>query len=147
MIIASLILLAVSAAYAQDATPLVTTAPTATVYIYRLRMIGGSKRRMTLSIDGERFAYLQNGRYWTVKLAPGEHVIADKKPDDNIKFSVVAGGVYYVRSEWAENGMLGFNANARFSIVGAETATGDVRRLKFGDDKEIQNRKIVLIKP
>ena len=26
-------------------------------------------------------------------------------------------------------------------------ARGDVRRLKFGDDKEIQNRKIVLIKP
>jgi hypothetical protein len=145
MILASLILLPVSAAYAQNAAPRVTTAPTATVHIYRLRVFAGSKRRMTLSLDGERFAYLQNGRYWTVRLAPGDHVIADKKPDDSIKFSVVAGGVYYVRCEWVESRLLGFNA--RFSIVGTETATGDVRRLKFGDDNEIQNRKIVLIKP
>ena len=74
MILASLILLPVSAAYAQNAAPRVTTAPTATVHIYRLRVFAGSKRRMTLSLDGERFAYLQNGRYWTVRLAPGDHV-------------------------------------------------------------------------
>jgi hypothetical protein len=145
MILAALVLLIASAAYAQDAAPRMATDPAATVYLYRLRVFQGSKRRMTLSLDGERFAYLQNGRYWTVKLAPGEHVVADKKPDDNIKFSVVAGGVYYVRCEWVESGLLGFNA--RFSIAGAETGAGDVRRLKFGDDKEIQNRKIILIKP
>jgi hypothetical protein len=88
---------------------------------------------MTLSLDGEYFAYLQNGRYWALKLPAGEHVIADKKPDDNIKFSVVAGGVYYVRGEWVESGLLGFNT--RFSIVDAETATGDVW-LKFGQGRD-----------
>ena len=78
MILAALVLLIASGPYAQDGAGQVATAPTATVYIYRLRMIVASKRRMTLSLDGERFAYLQNGRYWAVKLAPGEHVIADK---------------------------------------------------------------------
>jgi len=121
------------------------TEPTATVYIYRLRMFQGSKRKMTLSLDGEQFAYLQNGRYWAVKLPAGEHLIADKKPDDNIKFSVKAGDVYYVRGEWAENGLVGFNT--RFSIVGAETATGDLRRLKVGDLDKIKNHQIVLVKP
>ncbi len=79
-------------------------APIATVYIYRLRVLAASKRKMTLSVDGEQFAYLQNGRYWAVKLSPGEHVIADKNPNDHIKFSVSPGAVYYVRCEFVENG-------------------------------------------
>jgi hypothetical protein len=99
---------------------------------------------MTISLDGERFAYLQNGRYWAVRLPSGEHVIADKKPDDNIKFSVKAGETSYIHCEWAENGGLKFNA--RFSVADAETGASDVRRLKVGDAKEIQNHKILLVK-
>lgn len=114
----------------------------ATVYIYRLRQFQGSKRRMTLSLDGARFAYLQNGRYWKIKLSPGVHILSDKNADDNIKFTVVSGSASYIRGEWAENGLLGFNA--RFSVVDEETAVGDVRRLKPGDGKEIQNHGIDL---
>ena len=63
--VAALLILA-SAAFAQK-----PSAPEpATVYVYRLRMFQGSKRRMTLSLDGERFAYLQNGRYWALELGP-----------------------------------------------------------------------------
>jgi hypothetical protein len=50
--------------------------------IYRLRVIHGGGRRMTLSLNGERFAYLQNERHWALKLPPGEHVISDKNPED-----------------------------------------------------------------
>ena len=78
-------------------------------------------------------------------MTPGEHLIADKDPDNHIGFAVKSGSVYYIRGEWVENGLLGFNT--RFSIVGTETATGDLRRLKVGDRKQIQNHRIALIEP
>jgi hypothetical protein len=135
--------LLVAILYAQSTPP--QDASTARVYMYRLGAYTGAARRMTLSLDGERFAYLQNGRYWAVKLPAGEHVIADKDPNDYLKFSVEAGRVYYIRGEWATKGALGFNV--RFSMVDAPTASGDVRRLKFGDLDQIQNSKVTLVRP
>jgi Protein of unknown function (DUF2846) len=117
---------------------------TATVYLYRLRMFQNSAWKMTLWLDGERLANLQNGRYFVVKLPPGKHVLSDKNPDNNIDLNVESGRTYYMRLEPTDVGMFGRNATVtRFS--GADEATGksDVHRLKVGDSSEIQNRKLI----
>src|SRR5665213_3541694 len=97
---------------------------------------------MTLSIDGQRFAYLQNGRYWVIKLPAGEHTLSDKKPADYLKFSIEQGRTYYIDCEWAESGILGFNV--RFALNNPETGTADLRRLKPGDTKEVQNTELLI---
>jgi Protein of unknown function (DUF2846) len=106
-----------------------------TLYIYRLRIFGGGARRMTLSIDGEKFAYLQNGRFLVAKLPPGKHVLSDKDPAVNIELPVEAGKILYVRSEFVENGPFGFNT--RFSVSTTATGESDMRRLKPGDKSQI----------
>jgi hypothetical protein len=106
-----------------------------TLYIYRLRIFAGGARRMTLSIDGEKFAYLQNGRFLFARLAPGKHILSDKDPAFNIELPVDAGKELYVRAEFVPNGLTGFNT--RFSVSTKETGESDMRRLKPGDQKEI----------
>ena len=96
---------------------------------------------MTLSLDGEPLAYIQNGRYFAVKVAPGKHVLTDKKPDDNIEFTVQPGKTYYMRAEIVEAGAFGFNA--RFSISDESTGQSDLRRLKPGDADQIRNPKLI----
>src|SRR5258707_14647173 len=105
MKLALLFLLASLPLFAQDPDP----HEKATVYIYRLRVYAGSKRRMTLSLDGERFAYLQNGRYLVLHLPPGKHVLADKDPEFRLEFTVEKDHPYYIRSEFVEHGLFGFN--------------------------------------
>ena len=117
---------------------------TATVYLYRLRMFQNSAWKMTLWLDGERLANLQNGRYFVVKLPPGKHVLSDKKPDNNIDLNVESGRTYYMRLEPTEAGMFGLNATVtRFSVADEATGKSDVHRLKVGDSSEIQNRKLI----
>jgi len=106
-----------------------------TVYIYRLRIFEGSKRRMTLKIDNDMYAYLQNGPFLMAKLPTGKHVLSDKDPAVNIEVPVDAGKVLYVRAEFTQNGIFGFNT--RFSVSTKETGESDMRRLKAGDQKEI----------
>jgi Protein of unknown function (DUF2846) len=106
-----------------------------TVYIYRLRIFEASKRRMTLKMDGDLFAYLQNGRFLVLKLPPGKHLLSDKDPVVNIELPVEAGKVLFVRAEFAQNGLFGFNT--RFSVNTKETGESDMRRLKPGDRSQI----------
>lgn len=108
-----------------------------TLYIYRLRVFGGGGRRMTLSIDGELFAYLQNGRFLVVNLPDGKHILSDKLPADNLELDIRADRPTYIRCEWATTGPIYSGFNVRFSESTKETGESDVRRLKPGDKKEI----------
>lgn len=112
------------------------------VYIYRLRMLQGAMRKMTLALDGKPLGYLQNGRYLALKLAPGAHRISDKKPEDNIEFTVEPSGTYYIRAEFAEAGLIAFNT--RFSLSAQPTGESDIRRLKPGDSDQVADRSILL---
>ena len=134
----ALILLA-SIGLAEDAAP--NPEVTASVYIYRLRIFQASKRRMTLALDNQPLAYLQNGRYYTVMVPGGKHILADKKPSDNIEFTVEPGHTYYLRAEFAEAGVFGFNT--RFSISNDATGQSDLRRLKVGDPDQVLNKKSI----
>jgi hypothetical protein len=113
----------------------------ATVYLYRLRVYAASKRKMTLSLDGEALTYLQNGRYYAIKMKPGRHVLSDKKQTDNIEFNVEAGQKYYLRAEFAEAGIFGFNT--RFSFSDESTGKSDLRRLMVGDANQIKNSEMI----
>lgn len=146
-----LVVIAISAAHAQDADQQATV-PTATVYIYRLRVdvIGVVVNKAEIWLDGERFADLPNSRYWAVKLPVGEHIVSwgYKKPDESaIKMSMSADGVYYVRCEWVRSDRIPpfGRPTIRFSKVDGETATADLRRLKRGDPGQLKNHRLSVI--
>jgi len=91
-------------------------------------------------VDGDRLANLQNGRYFTLELSPGEHVLSARpKFKDEIGLTIIGASVSYVRGEWVQSGA--FMSHIRFSIVDAATAKADIQQLKRGDEGQIKNRK------
>ena len=136
--------LRISAAFC--ATALFAQSNDANVFVYRPREQAGLARRMTLSLDGQRLAYLQNGRYLALYLTPGEHQISDKNPDNVLTFKVEPSAVYYIRCEWKQTGPAGLSFNARLSMPSPETGSADMRPLKPGDRKQIQNVSVMVNK-
>jgi hypothetical protein len=134
-------------AFPQEPEARPNEARTATVCIYRIRMFMGAAAKIPISLDGERFSYLQNGRYWAVKIPAGEHLISATAwhLDDKIKLTMKADSINYVRAEFFQSGV--FTARIRFSVVDAETAKADLRILKPGDSSQIRNHKIILSQP
>jgi hypothetical protein len=114
---------------------------TATVYVYRPEAVNAWARKMTLSLDGHLFAYLQNGRFVKLKIPAGQHVLSDKKPDINIRFSAEPSRIYYFLTEFVGHGKIGFDT--RFSLQGEETGVGDLRRLKPNNRSQIRDWSIV----
>jgi hypothetical protein len=116
----------------------------ATVYIYRPNKMLGKALEPSVFADGVELARMDNGRFLTLRLAPGRHVIhmTDKKKGYDINFG--AGEVYYFRvgietGMWKGHGKLVLDENER----GAK----EVRKLKpLGDDK-IKDRTMVAPAP
>jgi hypothetical protein len=65
----------------------------------------------------------------------GKRILADKDPAFNLELSVEPGKSLYVRCEFVENGLVGFNT--RFSVTTKETGESDLCRLKPGDKDQI----------
>ena len=63
-------------------------------------------------MDGKEIGDLNNGTYFIVKVAPGEHKMHADEPKDEFAFTVEAGKTYYFKTEirmglWKGHGKIG----------------------------------------
>jgi hypothetical protein len=84
-LIAVLVLMSASIAYAQMAT----------VVFYRPPAIYASGRRTTINVDGKKVCSLANGRFFKMTLPVGEHAFAGPEKKKGGKLTLEAGRVYY----------------------------------------------------
>jgi hypothetical protein len=129
-------------AAATPTTPLAALAHAAvaegmsTLYFYRPRLYRGSAVRIGLFVDGTMAVNLVNGRWGSIQIPAGHHIIKPKDDQSGIEIEAEPGQSYYFRSGWGENGLF-HGAHKNIMIVMKEQATYEIKQLKPLDDKDV----------
>lgn len=128
----------VSPAAATVATPAhapVSDGPS-TFYFYRPRLYRGSAVRIGIFVDGTMAVNLVNGRWASIQIPAGHHVIKPKDDQSGIEIDAEPGQSYYFRNGWGEAGLF-HNAHKNIMIVMKEQATYEIKQLKPLDEKDL----------
>jgi len=129
-------------AAASLAAPVATPAPAviaegmSTVYFYRPRLYRGAGVRIGLFVDGTMAVNLVNGRWTSIQIRAGHHIIKPKDDQSGIEIDAESGQSYYFRSGWGEAGLF-HNAHKNIMIVMKEQATYEIKQLKPLDEKDL----------
>ncbi len=148
------VLFAVSFAAAQQpqATTPPTDAPTsqtkdsqAIVHVYRYKQFVGSAISPSVFCDGNELARIDNGKFFTVKLAPGKHVFTSNDKQAGIDVDLKDGQDYYIRVELATGFMKG---HGRLLSVAPEQGSYEIKNLKpLAADKVKDTQKVTVASP
>ena len=100
-----------------ESAPQTQSAPTTTqpatqtekakVYFYRYKQYVGSALAPSVYCDEAELARMQNGRYLTVKLAPGKHTFRSNDKQSGVEVDLKPGQEYFLRVELVTGMMKG----------------------------------------
>jgi hypothetical protein len=107
-----------------------------TLYFYRPRLYRGSAVRIGIFVDGTMAVNLVNGRWASIQIPAGHHVIKPKDDQSGIEIDAEPGQSYYFRNGWGEAGLF-HNAHKNIMIVMKEQATYEIKQLKPLDEKDL----------
>jgi hypothetical protein len=102
-----------SAPQAESAATTATTTQPATqtgkakVYFYRYKQYAGSALAPSVYCDEAELARMQNGRYFTVNLAPGKHTFRSNDKQSGVEVDLKPGQEYFLRVELVAGFMKG----------------------------------------
>lgn len=102
-----------SAPQAESAATTATTTQPATqmekakVYFYRYKQYVGSALAPSVYCDEAELARMGNGRYFTVKLAPGKHTFRSNDKQSGVEVDLKPGQQYFLRVELVTGMMKG----------------------------------------
>ncbi len=78
-----------------------STPTTAAVYIYRYKQFVGSALAPSVYCDDLQLARMENGRYFTVRVDPGNHTFRSNDAQSGVALDVNAGQEYFIRVDIA----------------------------------------------
>jgi hypothetical protein len=84
-----------------------TQAEKAKVYFYRYKQYAGSALAPSVYCDEAELARMQNGRYFTVNLAPGKHTFRSNDKQSGVEVDLKPGQEYFLRVELVAGFMKG----------------------------------------
>jgi Protein of unknown function (DUF2846) len=129
-----------AAAKPDAATPADTPAQSAqgmsTCYLYRPRLYRGSAVRIGIFIDGAMAANLVNGRWVSLQVPAGHHVVKPKDDQSGIEIDMEPGQSYYFRSGWGEQGFF-HGAHKQLMLMMKEQGAYEIKQLKPLEEKDI----------
>ena len=140
----------------QPASPQAESAPTttqpttqtdkATVYFYRYKQYVGSALSPSVYCDEAELARMENGRYFSVKLAPGRHTFRSNDKQSGVEVNLTPGQEYFLRIEIATGFMKG---HGRLVAVVTDQAKFELqsKKLKPLDGDKITDRERVSLQP
>jgi hypothetical protein len=113
-----------------------------TVYIYRPDKLLGKALEPSVFCDGVELGRMDNGRYMTLKLKPGKHIVhmTDKKKGFDINMG--AGQLYYFRVG-IEMGM--WKGQGKLMLKEAEEGAAEIKKLKPLDASKIKDHTMVVV--
>lgn len=116
----------------------------ATVHFYRYKQFVGSALSPSVYCDDGELARMDNGRFFTAKLAPGKHVLRSNDAQSGIESELKGGEEYYVRVEIAAGAWKG---HGRLILVQPEQGAYEIKKLKELDADKVKNKELVSISP
>jgi len=122
---------AVAAAAATDAV----------VYIYRPGKMMGKALEPSVFVDDIELARMDNGRYFTIKLKPGKHIVHMTSEKKGFAIDMGPGQTYYFRVG-IEMGM--WKGHGKLTLEDAEKAMPEIKKLKFLGQDKIKNSTLVV---
>lgn len=99
----------------------------ANVYVYRYKQFAGSGLEPSVYCDDVELARMDNGRYFTVKLAPGKHTFRSNDKQAGIEIELKGGEEYYIRVEIVPGFMKG---HGRLVFMQKEQGSYEIKKLK-----------------
>lgn len=111
-----------------EEAPSVTESPKATIHIYRPRKYFGRALEPDMFCDEKKVVDMDSGRYFTLKVAPGTHVIRSSLKRSSIEQHFEAGSVYYFRFRLAAGFSLWWHGE--LTPVSETEALAAMRKLK-----------------
>ena len=112
----------------------------ATVYVYRYKQFVGKALSPSVYCDENELARMENGRYFAVTLAPGQHVFRSNDKQAGINLDLKPGEKYYVRVEIATGLMKG---HGRLVSVAPEQGSYEIKNLKPLDSDKVKDTQHV----
>jgi hypothetical protein len=139
-----------SAPQAESATTTATTTQPATqmekakVYFYRYKQYVGSALSPSVYCDEAELSRMENGRYFTVKLAPGKHTFRSNDKQSGVEVDLKPGQEYFLRVELVTGFMKG---HGRLVAVVPEQARFELKakNLKPLDADKVTDKERVSI--
>lgn len=116
--------------------PVKTAEGMSTCYFYRPRLARGSAVRIGIFVDGAMAVNMVNGRWTSIQLPAGRHVIKPKDDQSGIEIDMEPGQSYYVRSGWGEEGFF-HAAHKNIMLMMKEQANYEIKQLKPLEDKDV----------
>lgn len=114
----------------------------ATIFVYRnFYHTTFGRSAPTVTINGEKIAVIDEGRYFAARTAPGFVVVScGKKKENRVEVETVAGGVYYFRIR-AHPGTL----FARFELfrVTIDEVKRDAEKLRHIESRDIKSDRVI----
>ena len=121
----------------QPAPSQVSSKQQAVVYVYRYKQFVGAALSPSVYCDDAQLARMENGRYFTVKIDPGQHTFRANDPQSGVQLDVKAGQQYFLRMEIATGFMKG---HGRLVLMAAEQARYELQSDKL---KPLDASKVV----
>ena len=116
----------------------------AAVYFYRYKQFVGSALSPSVYCDEGELARIDNGRFFSVKLTPGKHVLRSNDKQSGIEAELKGGQEYYVRVELVPGAMKG---HGRLILVQPEQGEYEIKKLKPLDPDKVKNNELVSSSP
>lgn len=117
----------------------------AIVYVYRPNKMLGKALEPSVFLDDKELARMDNGRYFTLKLKPGKHIIHMTKEKKGFAIDMGPGQTYYFRVG-IEMGM--WKGHGKLTLEDSEKAVPEIKKLKFiGQDKIKDHAMVVELAP
>lgn len=116
----------------------------AKVYFYRYKQYVGSALAPSAYCDEAELARMENGRYFTVKLAPGKHTFRSNDKQSGVEVDLKSGQEYFLRVELVTGFMKG---HGRLVAVVPEQARFELKakNLKPLDADKVTDKERVSI--
>jgi hypothetical protein len=130
LFILSLASLLATAQEASQPVPLQTASAQSkvSVYIYRSKQFVGSVLAPSVYCDETPLARMENGRYFTVRIDPGNHVFRSNDAQSGVALDLKAGQEYFVRVEIA-TGLL--KGHGRLTLTSPEQGRYELKSNKL----------------
>jgi Protein of unknown function (DUF2846) len=105
------------------------SAPTkAAVYIYRYKQFAGSALAPSVYGDDIQLARMENGRYFMVRVDPGNHTFRSNDPQSGVAIDLKAGQEYFIRIDIA-TGLL--KGHGRLTLTSVEQGRYELQSNKL----------------
>ncbi len=117
----------------------------AIVYIYRPSKLAGKALEPSVFVDSVELARMDNGRYFTLKLTPGKHIVHMTNEKKGFAIDMGPGQTYYFRVG-IEMGM--WKGQGKLTLEDSEKAVPEIKKLKFiGEDKIKDHTMVIQLEP